>query len=417
MKYPRPGEEPRCEIEIKPEPWEQQPGEPLEHFRWCQIYLTRPLPRNLTAIAQTVGLPPASRLVARAGSQWNWEKRAAACDKQGDAFSGLQRDWRTQLLNELAYVARFNGLHDSRRALANAAIARMDRAVLRKHLGTLLRRERGLRNLVAPMKEVKESDIDEKDLYWPIVERAREIDMEWVNPIIKAVYRTRAFDPENETGSEYRQRFEAAVAEIENENQQDPASDLPGEIFPWERQPGEPPGCFYLLRIYLSLMFLQSTRQVARMTHAASETTLAKIARKWTWQERAAAFEAHLVDQPLARCDLQLQLLQDIAYELHLDGLLQTNRALERAEIGRLDRATARKFLPLLAGRERSLLQQVSRTGAAAERNSLGQRRDVRLVALIEERALQQATDSWYDQDSTLKLIYGNTETADDEQE
>ncbi len=408
MKYPRPGEEPKENTGPVPEPWEQQAGEPLENYRWLQIFLARPLPRNLAGVAQTLGLSPAGRLVARACSRWNWEDRAAACDKHGAAFSALQRDWRALLLNELAYIARFTTLQDTGRALARAAAANQGPAGLRKQLGPLLRRQRGLLNLVAPIQEAKEPDFDEKKLHGEIFSRSNEIDEEWTNPLIMALYREDPYDPAKETAAEYYQRHDALVEEIEKENQQDHR--LPREILPWERQTAEPAAHYYLFRIYLSLMFLQSTRQVARMARAGRETTLARIARKWTWKERAAAFEASLADQPLARFELQRQIQLDKAYELRLDGLLHTNRALEKAGIGRLDRAAASQLLPLLSGHQRSLLQQISRIDAIAERNSLDQRRDIRLAALIEEKALQMATESWYEAERIAKILYSDAQ-------
>ncbi|MCY3994234.1 MAG: hypothetical protein OXF50_23625 [Caldilineaceae bacterium] len=425
MKYPHPDAKQNGEIERKPGPWEQQPGEPLDQYRWFQIYLTRPQPRNLSGVAQTAGLPPRSRLVAKAHSQWNWEERAAACDRQGNALSGLLRDWRRQLLNEVAYVTRFIGLQDNARALANAGIANMDRDEARKHLGTLDRRQRGLLSLITPMKEIKESDVDEQELHWMIVERARDIYGEWLKPMLRIVYEGFEHDEIHELNlddlhdpdSALSQRYKALEERFLAEYHQDLAPDVPAEILPWERQPAEPAGLFYLFRIYLSLMFLQSFRQVARMTRAVGESTPARIAHKWAWQERAVAFDAHLAREPLARYDLQHQLLQDKAYESTLDGLLQTTSALEKAEIGRLDRAGARKFLPLLARSQRSLLQQVSRMDAAAERESLKERRDVRLAALVEERALQQATEDWNKPDEILEKFYPMPDTAGDEKE
>ena len=426
MKYPHPELEQNGEIERKPQPWEQQLDEPLDRYRWFQIYLTRPQPRNLSGVAQTAGLPPRSRLVAKAAGQWNWEERAAACDKQGDALSGLLRDWRRQLLNEVAYVTRFKGLQDNARALANAGIANMDRDEARKHLGILDRRQRGLLSLITPIKEIKESDVDEQKLHWMIVDRARDIYGEWLTPMLRIVYEgferdelreldsDDLYDPDSALSQRYKALQEKSLAEYQQDLAQE---DLHREIFPWDQQPEEPAQHFYLFRIYLSLMFLQSTHQVTRMTRAVGETTLARIARKWTWQERAAAFDAHLAREPLARYDLQHQLLQDKAFESTLDGLLQSTSALEKAEIGRLDRAGARKFLPLLASSQRSLLQQVSRMDAAAERESLKERRDVRLAVLVEERALQQATEDWHKPDEILEKIYPGPDTAGDEKE
>lgn len=418
MKYPHPDAKQDGEVEFKPQPWERQPGEPLDCYRWFQIYLTRPQPRNLSGVARIAGLPPRSRLVARAHSQWNWEERAAACDYQGAAASGLLRDWSNQLLNELAYVTRFVGLQDTGCALASADMARMDRAELRKHLRTLQRRQNGLLSLVTPMKEIKESDVDEQELHWMIQERAREIYWEWDEPLLNAAYQgdlDAAFDKglDKVDIQLFKELFEKVLAEAMRE----PEPDDSGEILPWERQPEEPARLFYLFRVYLSLMFLQSTRQVARMTRAGRESTLARLALKWSWQERAAAFEAHFTGQPFARYDFQHQLLQDKAYELHVEGLLQTNSALEKAEIGRLDSASARELLPLLTSRERSLLQQVSRMDAAAGRESLKERRDIRLAALVEERALQKATEDWDKPDKILAKFYPMPDTAGDEKE
>ena len=426
MKYPYPGETADGKFETKPEPWERQPGEPLDCYRWFQIYFTSPPPRRLTAVVLAAGLPPRSRLVARAASHWNWEERAAACDDQGAAASSLLRDWRNLLLNELAYVDCFKGLQDTGRALAAAAVDKMDRADLRRHLPTLVRRQRDLLSAITPRKEIKEAEVDDQELYWMIVERASEIRWEWDEPFLRAAYEMEIDESEldeinvddlEDPNSDLSQRFEAALEKILAESKQDNNPDLPGKVIPWERQPGESADHYYLFRIFLSLMFLQSTWQVARMAGSGRETTLAKIAAKWTWQERAAAFEAHLAHRPLARFDLQHQLLLDKAYDLHLHGLLQSTKALEKAEIGRLDRATARRFLPLLVSRQRSLLQQVSRADAAFDRKALNERRDVRLAVLVEEKAFQQATDDWHESQKFLEKVYGKPTAADDEKE
>ena len=238
MKYPHPDLEQDGAIERKPQPWEQQLDEPLEDFRLFQIYLTRPQPRNLSGVAQTAGLPPRSRLVARARGRWNWEERAAACDTQGDALSGLLRDWRRRLLNEVAYVTRFKGLQDKARALANAGIANMDRDEARKSLGTLDRRQRGLLSLITPIKEIKESDIDEQELYWMIVERARDIKGDWLKPRFRIVYEGFEHDELHELNlddlwdpdSALSQRYKALEEKYLAEYQQDLAPDAPGEI-------------------------------------------------------------------------------------------------------------------------------------------------------------------------------------------
>ena len=85
MKYPYPGEEPQEATETERQPWQQQPGEPLDRYRLFQIYLTLPQPRRNADVSETVGLSPASRLVPQAACRWSWEKRAAACDENGSA--------------------------------------------------------------------------------------------------------------------------------------------------------------------------------------------------------------------------------------------------------------------------------------------------------------------------------------------
>ena len=117
--------------------------------------------------------------------------------------------------------------------------------------------------------------------------------------------------------------------EEDSDQQDSPEEGDPAEPEPWHQQPGEPDNHFRLFQIYLSLMFLQSTAQVAEMAKVNAKSTLDKIARKWSWQARAAAFDAHHDDQPLARAELQNRLLLDKAFTAHLHGLLDTARALQ----------------------------------------------------------------------------------------
>ena len=417
MKYPWPGEERDNQIETAPEPWERQPGEPLDCYRRFQLYLTLPQPRSFAAVSETLGLSPANKLVAKTARRWRWQERAAACDRRGAALLGLLNDWRSQLLNEIAYVTRFKGLRDTGRALDNAAVAKMDRAEARKRLAALDRLQRGLLNLIAPRKEIEEEEVDETKLHWPVVARSQEIGWEWEEPYMKVAervdQRAREIGPECDED----RLLDEELENIEQYIRPHTAPDLPGEILPWEQQPKEPAKHFYACRVFLSLNLLQSTWQVAAMAGAGPETTLAKIARKWNWLERAAAFEDHLAEQPLARQELQNQLLLDQLFESQRRGLLQSTRALEKAAIDRLDPATARKRLPLLIARQRSLLQQSSHLAKASDRKSLDQRRDVRLAALVEERALEMATEAWYKSLETIKKIYGNKSMNDIEKE
>ena len=36
----------------QPQPWDRQPGEPVDHYHWFKVYLTRPLPRKVAQVAK-----------------------------------------------------------------------------------------------------------------------------------------------------------------------------------------------------------------------------------------------------------------------------------------------------------------------------------------------------------------------------
>ena len=144
------------QIDSQPQPCERQPGEPLDRYRWFQIYLTLPPPRRHASVAEIAGLRPRTRLIAKASSQWRWQERLAASDRPENGFPALQREWRTQLLRETAYKAQFTGLDDTSRALSGAAIGELDRAEARKHLGPLIQYQRGLLPLMEPRRQEKD---------------------------------------------------------------------------------------------------------------------------------------------------------------------------------------------------------------------------------------------------------------------
>ena len=79
-------------------------------------------------------------------------------------------------------------------------------------------------------------EFDEKEMYWSVVERSREINMEWVDPIIKRIFREDELDPANEPDSSGSQPPDAALDNPQADIQPDPAPDVPGEIIPWEQQ-------------------------------------------------------------------------------------------------------------------------------------------------------------------------------------
>ena len=159
----------------QPYPWERQPGEPLDRYRWFQVYLTLPPPRPFKTVTRIVGLKPGSRLVARAARSWRWQERAAASDSPQDGCLALQVEWRNQLIREAAYLARFVSLQDSNRALSVAAIGKMDRVAARRNLAGLFRHQQGLLRLIAPLLTSEDLNIDEEWLEELVGERVWEI--------------------------------------------------------------------------------------------------------------------------------------------------------------------------------------------------------------------------------------------------
>ncbi|MCZ0938930.1 MAG: hypothetical protein OXJ55_09860 [Caldilineaceae bacterium] len=380
----------------QPHPWERQPDERLDRYRWFQVYLTLPLPRTFKSVTHIVGLKPGSRLVARAARDWRWKERTASAAKE-PAFLPHQQQWRNLLLDELAYIARFNGLAETSRALAGAALGQLDRVQARRRLGPLIQYQRGLLRLLAtPKKEDVNLDIHPDKLRWMVSDRAIEIRGERFNqdPVVRELWGPSAA-----------------------EDTEDAPAEEPAE--PWHQQPGEQDNCFYWFRIYLSLMFFQSTAQVAAMANTARHAALAKIARKWHWQERAAAFDAHNADRPFARTQLQLDLFSDKAFEAHLHGLLESTRALKTAEIDRLDRAKARRLLTPLFHRQRSLLQFFWRQSEVFYSESPDERRQHLLLPLVEKLATEMVDEEEADPEHLrmMKLIWGGDDDEEDDED
>ena len=388
------------QLDIQSQPCERQPGEPLDRYRWFQIYLTLPPPRLHKRVAEIAGLRPHTRLIAKAFSQWRWPERIADADRSENGFPALQKEWRAQLLRETAYKAQFTGLVDTSRALSGAAIGELDRAEARKHLGPLIQYQRGLLPLMEPRRKERDvaPKINERRLQRMVLDRRLVI----ADKLVRMQYET-LFGP---TEWPYDPITDGPNRQTEEE---------PSEAKLWRQQPGEPDQHFYWFQIYLSLMFFQSTAQVANMAGIRRKSTLALIARKWTWQERAAAFDAYHAGDPLARIELQLHLLHDKAFEAHLHGLLDATRALEIAEIGSLDRAKARQYLSPLLRRQRSFLQSFWRQDEAIHGKSADEHRDLLLASLVEEMAIQLLREEDEDEkkNGNLKRAYGS---SDDEE-
>ena len=382
----------------EPQPWDRQPGEPLDRYKWFQVYLCLPLPRTFKSVTQTVGLKPASRLVARAASRWRWKERAAASDHPQTGCLALQSEWRQQLISEIAYQSRFIALEETTRALAGAAIGEMDRARARKHLSTLLQHQRGLHRLTS-QRENRARGKDEEDgrqrLVRLVEERARAIADEWFQELLQEIYGDEYQGPTDETddgsGAQFWKSYDS------------------GQTRPWLQQPGEPAGHFYLFHIYLSLMLLRSTAQVATMAKFSRKRTLDKIARKWDWQQRAAAFDAEHAADPFVRLRLRERLLRDRAYTAQLQGLLDTAKALETAQLGKLGRARARNALSSLSRHQRSLLQPAFRQQETVDDDTFEQGPPPRLDPHLEELALQRAHELWEeDEERARRSGYGD---------
>ena len=387
-------------INTQPQPCDRQPGEPLDRYRWFQIYLTLPSPRRHASVARIAGLRPNTRLIAKASSQWRWQERLAASDRPDNGFPALQREWRTQLLRETAYIGQFTGLEDTSRALSGAAIGEMDRAGARKHLGTLIQYQRGLLPLMEPRRKEKDVTlkINEHRLQGMVLDRRLEIADKLTRMQYEALFGPTewGYDP---------------ITDGPNR----PTEQEPPETKLWRQQPAESDQHFYWFQVYLSLMFFQSTAQVAKMAGIRRKSTLSSIARKWTWQERAAAFDAYHARDPLARIKLQLHLLHDKAFDAHLHGLLDATRAIEIAEIGSLDREKARQNLSPLLRRQRSFLQSFWRQYDAIAGKSPDEHRDLLLASLVEEKAIQRLRDEEEEEriNGNLKRAYGSSDDAE----
>jgi len=385
------------QLDSRPQPCDRQPGEPLDRYRWFQIYLTLPPPRRHKSVAEIAGLRPNTRRIAKAASQWRWPQRIADAKSQQNGFRALQKEWRDQLLRETAYIAHFTGLQDTSRALSAAAIADLDQAAARKQLGPLTQYQRALLNLVEPRrKENVAPKINERHLHNKVLDKRLEIAGKLTRLQYEAMFGPTEWPYDPVTDGPNRQTEEE-----------------PPETKLWRLQPGETDQHFHWFRIYLSLQFFQSTAQVAAMAGIRRESTLARIASKWNWQARASAFDACHANDALARVELRLNLLHDLAFEAHLYGLVDATRALELAEIGSMDRATARQLLSTLLRRHRSFLQSFWRQYQAIEGKSADEHRDLLLASQVEEKAIQMLREEEVEDAEQLRRAYGS---SDDEE-
>lgn len=173
----------------EPKPWEQKPDEPPDLYGWFKVYLTLPLPRSLVRVAQFANMNPRSGWLSKKARDWSWKERAEAFDADHPQRPAVLPELRSQLLKDVAFNAQFQGLHLTGLALENAAIGAMDRDEARQNLSPLFQHQRGLLRLLTPRKEkTGKIKVDEEELYWLAVDRAREICEERLQPLFDKIW-------------------------------------------------------------------------------------------------------------------------------------------------------------------------------------------------------------------------------------
>ncbi len=192
------------------------------------------------------------------------------------------------------------------------------------------------------------------------------------------------------------------------DRQNEGAADNDRQPKPWDQLPAEPLDCYYWFRLFLALPIPRQVAKVAKLIGTNSpKTWISKIARRWRWKERAAALDAERAEQLIVRAELREQLLLDKAFEAQFQGLVDTTKALENAQIGDMNRDEARTYLTPLSRHQRGLLQIVLRQKEETARKGLEELNEIRLALLIEERALQRVEEMEKERDEMLAKIYG----------
>lgn len=177
---------------------------------------------------------------------------------------------------------------------------------------------------------------------------------------------------------------------------------------PWEQQPGEPPDYYGWFKVYLTLPLPRSPARVAQFANMNPRSGwISKIARKWGWKERAAAFDADDAQRFAVQSELRSQLLKDVAFNAQYQGLHLTGRALENAAIGEMDRDEARRYLSPLFQHKRGLLRLMT---PRKEKTGKVKINENQLDRLIMERAIEIREERLQ---PLLDEIYGTTDDAD----
>ena len=187
-----------------------------------------------------------------------------------------------------------------------------------------------------------------------------------------------------------------------------------GQPQPWELQPGEPPDRYYWFRLYLSLPIPRKVAQVAKLIGTNTERSwMSKIASQWRWKQRAALLDAEQAKQIIIQSQMREQLLLDKVFEAQFQGMLDTTKALENAQIGEMNRIEARDQLTPLSRHQRGLLQIILQQNEGTSQRALEELNEIRLAQLIEERARIRADEIEEEQSKILELLYGDKEEQD----
>ncbi|MDE0071544.1 MAG: hypothetical protein OXO48_17650 [Caldilineaceae bacterium] len=177
---------------------------------------------------------------------------------------------------------------------------------------------------------------------------------------------------------------------------------------PWEQQPDEPPDLYGWFKVYLILPQPRRIADVAQFANMNPRSGwLSKLARKWGWKERAAAFDADGAQRFAVLSEQRSQLLKDVGFNAQYQGLHLTGRALENAAIGEMDRDEARRYLSALFQHKLGLLKLLTprkeKTGKVKiNENQLEMMAMDRAIEIREERIMP-----------LINKIYGITDSAD----
>ena len=177
---------------------------------------------------------------------------------------------------------------------------------------------------------------------------------------------------------------------------------------PWERQPGEPLDYYGWFKVYLTLPLPRSLVRVAQFANMNPRSGwISKIARKWGWKERAAAFDADDAQRFAVQSELRSQLLKDVAFNAQYQGLHLTGRALDNAAIGEMARDEARQYLSALFQHQRGLLRLLTPRKEKTGKIKINEKQ---LEGLVMDRAIEIRGERIQ---PFIDKVYGITDGAD----